>query len=78
MLTLPGQFVNTAGLTERGVVEPRANYFTTRLNREWRRGVSMVGGIVTSVHRDLDDPKSRAGLRSSPPGCYCRREGGSP
>ena len=36
-------------------VEPRTNYFVTRLNKDLRGGRSGFGAIVTAVNRDLDE-----------------------
>lgn len=35
-------------------VEPRTNYFVTRLNQDLRGGRSGIGAILTAVNRDLD------------------------
>jgi hypothetical protein len=43
------------GATERGVVEPLANYFVGRLKRDMRQGNTTVGGALSTVHRSLDD-----------------------
>ncbi len=40
----------------RRVVEPATNYFVGRVKRDLRGGAMTVGGIATSVYRDLDDP----------------------
>jgi hypothetical protein len=34
------------------VVEPRTNFFAGRLRRDFRRGQSSIGGMVTTMHRD--------------------------
>ncbi|HEY8470824.1 MAG TPA: DUF5916 domain-containing protein [Longimicrobiales bacterium] len=39
----------------RRVVEPATNYFVGRVKRDLRDGAMTIGGIVTSVYRDLDD-----------------------
>jgi hypothetical protein len=36
-------------------IEPRTNYLVGRLYKELRAGRSGVGGMVTAVHRDLDE-----------------------
>jgi hypothetical protein len=41
-------------------VEPQSNYFVGRIKRDLREGNLVVGGIATSVFRDLDDPALRA------------------
>lgn len=35
-------------------IEPQTNYFVGRLQREFRQGGSAIGGMLTSVHRNLD------------------------
>jgi hypothetical protein len=45
-------------------VEPRTNYFVTRLNQDLRGGRSGVGMILTAVNRDLD-PSAEPYLRSA-------------
>jgi hypothetical protein len=59
-----GRYLNTAGETQRTVVEPLTNYFASRVNREMRGGRSAVGMMVATVNRNLDDASS-ALLRSS-------------
>lgn len=44
-------------------VAPLANYFVGRLKRDYRDGDVVVGGVVSSVYRDFDDP-ALAGLMS--------------
>ncbi|HEX2189520.1 MAG TPA: DUF5916 domain-containing protein [Longimicrobiaceae bacterium] len=39
---------------EETVTEPLTNYAVGRVRRDFRRGLTSVGGIVTSVHRRLD------------------------
>lgn len=48
-----------AGTTGRFSVEPLANYFVGRARREWRGGQTFLGGILTSVHRDLVNTAQR-------------------
>jgi hypothetical protein len=44
-------------------VEPLSNYFVGRLRRDLRQGQSVVGGILTSTHRELGDSALRPLLR---------------
>ena len=44
--------------------EPLSGYFVGRARRELRAGRSLLGGMVTAVHRDLNDDFARASLRS--------------
>jgi hypothetical protein len=45
-------------------VEPRSGYFVSRARRELRNGQSLVGGMVSLVHRDLADSILTANFRS--------------
>ncbi len=45
-------------------VEPFTNYFSGRARRDFREGNSVVGGMVTSTLRSVDDPIFNALLRS--------------
>jgi len=58
-----GRYFDAGGTAQRALVEPRTNYFVTRVNRELRRGRSAIGGIVTTVNRLGSDPAA-SGLRS--------------
>jgi hypothetical protein len=60
-----GRFIDANNVVQSALVEPRTNYFAGRLNREFRRGMSTFGGIVTSVNRDVSDRRAADGLRSS-------------
>ncbi|MCC6929351.1 MAG: carbohydrate binding family 9 domain-containing protein [Gemmatimonadaceae bacterium] len=46
-------------------VEPMANYVVGRARREFRQGQSFVGGVVTSVQRDLSTDALQASLHRS-------------
>jgi hypothetical protein len=46
-------------------VEPTTNYGVARVIRSFQEGRSAVGGIVTTVHRDLDPADGLGFLRSS-------------
>ncbi|HLF34926.1 MAG TPA: DUF5916 domain-containing protein, partial [Cyclobacteriaceae bacterium] len=46
------------GTNERSeAVEPLTNYFETRIIKDYNKGNTQIGGIVTSVNRDLRDPE---------------------
>lgn len=60
-----GRFVDSRGNTTEARLEPRSNYFTGRVNREFRRGMSSIGGIVTTVNRQGNDPVAAGILRGS-------------
>ncbi len=49
----------------RFAVEPLSNYLVGRARREWRGGQTIVGGILTSVSRDLASNELRAALHSA-------------
>lgn len=53
--------LNAQGIEQRGLVEPRTNYFVGRVARELRHGQTSVGGIFTSLTRE--DAVEAAGLR---------------
>ena len=58
-------YIDTLGVEHQAPVEPLTNYFIGRLRRDYRHGNTVVGGIVTGVSRDLEDPALQDLLRSS-------------
>jgi hypothetical protein len=58
-------FRDAAQLDQRQTAEPLTNYFVGRLRRDLRNGQSVVGSMLTMVHRDLDTDVARATLRSA-------------
>ena len=50
--------------TVRQVVEPMSNYFMGRLRKDYNRGNTVVGGVLTSVVRRLDEPLLEDRLRA--------------
>ena len=46
-------------------LEPLSNYLVGRARREWRGGQSILGGIVTSVNRDLSSDALEAAMHSA-------------
>ncbi len=44
-----------SGVDSRALVEPRANYFTSRVKRDFRQGNTTIGFGTTAVNRDLSD-----------------------
>lgn len=38
------------------LVEPLTNYFVGRFQQDFKQGNTVIGGVLTSVRRDLDDP----------------------
>ncbi|HVG45162.1 MAG TPA: DUF5916 domain-containing protein [Longimicrobium sp.] len=53
------RYVDTLGVTRGATVEPMTNYLVARAIKDFNGGRSAVGGIVTSMHRaiDEDDPR---------------------
>ena len=45
-----------AGVKTEQIVEPRTNYLVGRLKRDFRSGNTVLGGIVTSTRRNMNDP----------------------
>jgi hypothetical protein len=60
-----GRYVGADGLRHSAVVEPFSNYLVGRARRDFREGSSTVGGILTAVNRDLNDPALDGTLHSS-------------
>jgi hypothetical protein len=58
-------FLAGDGTEQRVTAEPRTNYFVGRLRRDVRAGQSVLGGMLTTVHRDLDTDVLHATLRSA-------------
>ncbi len=50
------RYVDPRDVRRETPVEPATNYFVGRLRRDLRGGETVVGGILTAVHRRLDDP----------------------
>lgn len=65
-----GRFVRRDPLTgaigpdSTAIVEPRSNYFVGRVRRDLRGGNTVVGGMLSTAHRDLSDPVLAGLLRS--------------
>jgi len=57
-------FIDADGLGGSVPVAPLANYFVGRARRELREGQSVIGGMVTTVHRDLGDSALALRVRS--------------
>ena len=58
------RFRATNGLDTTMAAEPMSAYFVGRARRELREGRSLLGGMITAVHRDLEDPFARDVLRT--------------
>ncbi len=40
------------------VVEPLTNYFVSRIQKDFNNNNTYIGGIVTAVHRNMDEPQA--------------------
>ncbi|MBN1895350.1 carbohydrate binding family 9 domain-containing protein, partial [bacterium] len=47
--------IEESGMRRREGVEPLTNHFVGRLQKEWRRGQTILGGMLTAVNRRMDD-----------------------
>ena len=47
--------VDAMGIHNHEAVEPLTNYFVLRLQKDYNRGNTVIGGMFTSTHRDIDD-----------------------
>jgi hypothetical protein len=57
--------VESGGARREVTVEPATNYFVGRLQRDFDRGDTRIGAMVTAVNRDLDTPEVEARLHRS-------------
>jgi hypothetical protein len=59
------RFLSVAGAAQQSqVVEPFANYFVGRVKRDFGKGSTWIGGILTSTARNLTDPVVSGTLHS--------------
>ncbi|MFL5537862.1 MAG: DUF5916 domain-containing protein [Longimicrobiaceae bacterium] len=56
------RYVDTLGIDRTATVEPLTNYLVGRAIKDFNGGRSAVGGIVTSMHRDLDESDPRLSI----------------
>jgi hypothetical protein len=51
----PDEFalIDSAGIRKKEIVEPFTNYFVGRVQKEFNKGETTLGGILTAVNRDL-------------------------
>ena len=54
-----GRFIDGSGEERSATVEPMSNYLISRVRRDLRAGGTVVGGIVTAMHRDMGDSSFR-------------------
>ncbi|HSU13980.1 DUF5916 domain-containing protein [Longimicrobium sp.] len=59
-----GQYRTSGGVDGRYPVEPLTNYFVGRVRRDFHKGATVVGGMVTGVGRDLRGNEFDPFLRS--------------
>jgi hypothetical protein len=48
--------IDLNGQRREETVEPMTNYFVGRLQQDFRKGDTHLGAMITSVHRNIDDP----------------------
>ncbi len=60
-----GRLIDANSLRRDAIVEPLTNYFAGRLRRDLNGGRTSVGGMLTSVHRRIDDGTAPTPLRST-------------
>ena len=48
--------ISDAGNRRKEPVEPLTNYFVGRLQQDFDKGKTVIGGIITAVNRDISDP----------------------
>ena len=48
--------VSWAGGSESPVVEPFGSYTAGRVQKDWNKGNTILGGMITSTHRSISDP----------------------
>jgi hypothetical protein len=58
-------FADIEGNDVRVTAEPMTNYFAGRVRRDMRGGLTVVGGMLTAVNRDLDSDALSEQLRSA-------------
>jgi hypothetical protein len=48
--------VARVGRVREQVIEPYSNFLAARVHKDWNKGNTSLGGMLTSVHRWIDDP----------------------
>lgn len=48
--------IDSAGIRRKESVEPLTNYFVGRVQKDFSKGKTILGGIVTAVNRDITNP----------------------
>jgi hypothetical protein len=47
--------IDSAGIRRKESVEPLTNYLVTRVQKDFNKGKTLLGGIVTAVNRDIEN-----------------------
>lgn len=47
--------VDSLGFSKKRSIEPLTNYFVSRVQQDINKGNTIVGGMLTATHRDIDD-----------------------
>jgi len=48
--------IDSSGVRRKETVEPLTNYFTGRIQQDFNKGETTIGGIITAVNRDIKTP----------------------
>jgi hypothetical protein len=48
--------IDSSGIRRKESVEPLTNYFVGRVQKDFSKGTTVLGGIITAVNRDLTNP----------------------
>jgi hypothetical protein len=59
------RYLDASDARQTFVAEPQTNYFIARAKRDMAEGRTTIGGVLTSVARQLTTPAAEAALRSS-------------
>jgi hypothetical protein len=49
--------IDNLGVRRKETVEPLTNYFVGRIQKDFKKGETVLGGIVTAVNRDISNPE---------------------
>lgn len=55
--SLENALIDSAGSRRKEVVEPLTNYFEGRIQQDFNKGETVLGGIFTAVNRDINTPE---------------------
>jgi Domain of unknown function (DUF5916) len=48
--------IDSEGIRRKETVEPLTNYFVGRIQQDFNKGETVLGGIITAVNRDINNP----------------------